>query len=199
MSGESSVPVHLESDPSGFDIQGVEAGARSMLEAAGVDLESDELRDTPRRIAKMLEEMTNPEPVDLTTFPNEGYDELVLARDIPFSSLCAHHLLPFSGVAHVAYVPADRIIGISKLARIVQFFSRSLQVQERLTAQVADCLEEQLAPKGVGVVMVADHACMSLRGAKALGASTVTSAVRGIVRRDERTRGEFFALVEGRR
>lgn len=195
----SEVPVHLEAAVSKFDAAAAEAGARAMLIAAGVDLESDELRDTPRRVAQMLREMTSPEPVDLTTFPNEGYDELVLARDIPFSSLCAHHLLPFSGVAHVAYVPADRIIGLSKLARIVEFFSRSLQVQERLTAQVADCLEEQLAPKGVGVVMVADHACMSLRGATAMGASTVTSAVRGLVRRDERTRAEFFSLVDGRR
>jgi GTP cyclohydrolase I len=193
------VPVHLEAAASDFDQAAAEAGARAMLVAAGLDLSSDELRDTPRRMAQMLAEMTSPEPVDLTTFPNEGYDELVLARDIPFSSLCAHHLLPFSGVAHVAYIPADRIIGLSKLARVVHFYARSLQVQERLTAQVADCLEEHLVPKGVGVVLEADHACMSLRGAKALGASTITSAVRGLVRRDERTRAEFFSLVQGKR
>lgn len=192
-------PARLEAAASSFDDVAAQAAARALLEAAGVDLNSAETGETPRRIAQMLREMLSPEPVDLTTFPNEGYDELVLARDIPFSSLCAHHLLPFSGVAHVAYIPADRIIGLSKLARIVEFFSRALQVQERLTAQVADCIEERLAPKGVGVVMIADHACMSLRGAKALGASTVTSAVRGLVRRDERTRAEFFALVEGKR
>lgn len=193
-------PFRLEAAASTFDAAATEAAARALLQAAGVDLSHPETTDTPRRVAQMLREMTTPEPVDLTTFPNEeNYDELVLARDIPFSSLCAHHLLPFSGVAHVAYIPADRIIGLSKLARIVQFYSRALQVQERLTAQVADCIEEHLAPKGVGVVMVADHDCMSLRGAKALGASTVTSAVRGLVRRDERTRTEFFALVEGRR
>jgi GTP cyclohydrolase I len=189
----------LEPPTRRFDVDAVREGARAMLAAAGVDLTSDESRETPRRMAQMLSEMLTPEPVDLTTFPNEGYDEMVLARDIPFASLCAHHLLPFSGVAHVAYIPADRIIGLSKLARVVQYFAKALQVQERLTVEVADCLEERLSPKGVGVVMVADHACMSLRGAQAHGASTVTSAVRGLLRRDERTRAEFFALVDGRR
>lgn len=190
-----SEPFRLESEERAFDLPAVQAAASAMLSAAGVDLEASETRDTPRRVAQMLQEMLAKEPVDLTTFPNEGYDEMVLARDIPFSSLCAHHLLPFHGVAHVAYIPKDRIIGISKLARIVQYFASDLQVQERLTVQVADCIEERLSPKGVGVVMSAEHACMSFRGVKAHGATTVTSAVRGLLRKDERTRVEFFSLV----
>jgi GTP cyclohydrolase IA len=175
-----------------------EAAARELLMAVGADLGDPSMEDTPRRIAAMLGEMVTPEPVDLTTFPNEGYDELVLARDIPFASLCAHHLLPFTGVAHVAYLPGDRIIGLSKLARIVDYYAHAFQVQERLTVQIADCIEEHVHPKGVGVVMVADHACMSIRGAKAHGTSTVTSAVRGQLRNSEKLRSEFFALVNGR-
>jgi GTP cyclohydrolase I len=181
------------------DVRVAEAATRSLLESLGVDLDTDETRDTPRRFVAMLTELLTPDSVELTTFPNEGYDELVLACDIPFSSLCAHHLLPFSGVAHVGYIPGDRIIGLSKLARIVQFYAKALQVQERLTMQVADCLSEHLEPKGVGVVMVADHSCMSIRGAEAHGASTVTSAVRGLVRSQEKTRAEFFSLVDARR
>jgi GTP cyclohydrolase IA len=137
-----------------------------------------------------------PRPFTLTTFPNdEGYDELVLARDIPFQSLCQHHLLPFRGVAHVGYIPGERILGLSKLARVVELFARGLQVQERLTQQVADCLETQLKPKGVGVVMEAEHSCMSMRGVKAVGSRTVTSAVHGLLRDDGRSRQEFFSLT----
>ncbi|HAM02699.1 MAG TPA: GTP cyclohydrolase I FolE, partial [Acidimicrobiaceae bacterium] len=128
-----------------------------------------------------------------------GYDELVVATAIPFTSLCEHHLLPFSGVAHVGYLPADLLVGLSKLARVVTHFSRRLQVQERLTTDVADWLCERLNPKGVGVVLDAEHSCMTLRGARATGARTVTSALRGTVREDERTRAEFLSLAGVRR
>jgi len=147
-------------------------------------------------VAKAYAELLTPKPFNLTTFPNdEGYDELVLARDIPFHSLCMHHMLPFHGVAHVAYLPGDRIIGLSKLARVVELFARDLQVQERLTRQVADWLQTHLAPKGVGVVIEAEHLCMSLRGVQKPGARTVTSALHGLVREDPRTRQEFLALT----
>jgi GTP cyclohydrolase I len=140
--------------------------------------------------------MLTPEPFDMTTFPNdEGYDELVVVRDIPFHSLCMHHLLPFAGTAAVAYIPGDRIIGLSKLARVVDLFARDLQVQERLTKQVAGWLQDNLEPKGVGVVLEAEHSCMSLRGVQKQGARTITSALHGLVREDLRTREEFLALA----
>jgi GTP cyclohydrolase IA len=120
-----------------------------------------------------------------------------VARAIPFHSLCMHHMLPFHGVAHVGYLPGERIIGLSKLGRVVEYFSRNLQIQERLTTQVADWLERELEPKGVGIVLQAEHLCMSLRGVQKLGATTVTSALRGLVRTDPRTRQEFLALTTG--
>jgi GTP cyclohydrolase I len=179
-----------------IDMAAAEQAVRDLLSALGRDPDSEPLEDTPHRVAVALGEMLTPEPFELTTFPNEGgYDELVLARDIPFRSLCQHHLLPFYGVAHVGYVPGDRILGLSKLARLVELFSHDLQVQERLTTQIAFWLEEQLAPRGVGVVLEADHLCLSLRGVRATGARTVTSAVRGLLREDARTRQEFFALT----
>ena len=178
------------------DLAAAEVAVRDLLVALGHEPESEHLSDTPRRVARAYAELLTPQAFDLTTFPNdEGYDELVLARDIPFQSLCQHHLLPFHGVAHVGYIPAGRILGLSKLARVVELFARGLQVQERLTCQVAGWLEEHLAPKGVGVVLEAEHLCMSLRGVKASGSRTVTSALRGIVRDDARTRTEFFGLT----
>jgi GTP cyclohydrolase I len=169
-----------------------------LLLALGYDLEDESLRDTPRRVAAAYEQMLTPAIFDMTTFPNdEGYDELVVARDIPFSSLCEHHLLPFVGVAHVAYSPGARILGLSKLARVVQTYSRDLQVQERMTMQIANWLELELAPRGVGVVLEAEHMCMSLRGAAVPGARTTTSALRGSLREDARTRQEFLSLVRG--
>ena len=169
---------------------------RDLLVALGRDPGSEHLAETPRRVAAAFAEMLTPEPFDLTTFPNdERYDELVLARDIPFRSLCEHHLLPFSGVAHVGYLPARRILGLSKLARIVDRFASDLQTQERLTSQVAEWLDRHLEPKGVGVVLEADHTCMSLRGVRSTGARTLTSAVHGILRDDARSRQEFFALT----
>jgi GTP cyclohydrolase I len=181
------------------DRAGVEHAARGLLIALGADLDTDGLRDTPRRMAAAYVELLTPEPFELTTFPNdEGYDQLVVLRDIPFQSLCMHHVLPFHGVAHVAYLPADRIVGLSKLARVVERFARDLQLQERLTSQIADCLQEELRPKGVGVVLEAEHLCMSLRGVQKSGAKTITSALHGLVRDDPRTREEFLSLT-GRR
>jgi GTP cyclohydrolase I len=179
-------------------LDAAERAAADLLEALGVDTSSESLAETPRRIAAMYSELLSPAPFNPTTFPNDGdYDELVVAREIPFHSLCEHHLLPFVGVAHVAYLPGDRILGLSKLARVVEYYARSLQVQERLTTQVADWLERELQPKGVGVVIEAEHLCMSLRGVQKQGASTVTSALRGLVRDDPRTRQEFLALATG--
>jgi len=164
-----------------------ERAVRDLLLALGRDPSSPHLTDTPRRVAESLTEMLTPREFDLTTFPNdESYDDLVLARDIPVQSLCEHHMLPFTG---------ERILGLSKLARVVELFARDLQVQERLTVQVADWLQEHLAPRGVGVVIEAEHMCMSLRGVQAKGSRTITSAVHGLIREDARSRQEFFALT----
>ena len=154
------------------------------------------MRDTPRRVAAAFAELLTPQPFAPTSFPNEdGYDGLIVARAIPFHSLCMHHLLPFHGVAHVGYLPADRIIGLSKLGRVVELFARDLQIQERMTVQIADWLQDELVPRGVGVVLEAEHLCMSLRGVQKLGSSTVTSALHGAIRDDARTRQEFLALA----
>jgi GTP cyclohydrolase IA len=167
-----------------------------LLTALGIDPASDGLRETPGRMVDVLEALLTPEPFTPTTFPNDaGYDELVVVRDIPFHSLCEHHVLPFVGVAHVAYLPGERIIGLSKLARVVDHFARSLQVQERLTIDVADWLEANLSPLGAGVVLEAEHQCMTLRGVQKPGTRTLTSALRGRLRDDARTRSEFLALT----
>lgn len=171
--------------------------AADLLAALGADLDSDGLRETPRRMVDAYLELLTPQPFRATTFANEeGYDELVLVKAIPFHSLCMHHMLPFHGVAHVGYLPGEKIVGLSKLARVVELFARDLQVQERLTTQIADWIQEQLAPKGVGVVLEAEHLCMSLRGVQKFGATTVTSALLGRVRDDPRTRQEFLALTK---
>jgi GTP cyclohydrolase I len=184
-------------DPSpAVDLPRAERAVADLLAALGQDPFSAHLADTPRRVAASYAELLTPPPFTPTTFPNdEGYDELVLARAIPFASLCQHHLLPFVGVAHVGYLPAERILGLSKLARVVELFARRLQLQERLTTQVADWLQAQLAPKGVGVVLEAEHQCMTIRGVQAAGARTVTSALHGLLRSDQRSRQEFFALA----
>jgi GTP cyclohydrolase I len=179
-----------------IDLPAAEAAARDLLLALGTDLSEEGVADTPRRVAAAYAELLTPISFEATTFPNdEGYDELVLARDIPFHSLCQHHLLPFIGVAHIAYLPGERIVGLSKLARVVEAYSRDLQVQERLTVQVANWIEATLSPRGVGVVLEAEHTCMTLRGVRKPGARTVTSALRGILRDDPRTRQEFISLV----
>ncbi|HYW28231.1 MAG TPA: GTP cyclohydrolase I FolE [Gaiellales bacterium] len=178
------------------DVGRAERAVQELLAALGADTASESLRDTPARVARMYAELLAPAPVSMTTFPNdEHYDELVIARDIPVYSLCEHHLLPFHGVAHVAYIPAGRIVGLSKLARVVDRFAGRLQVQERLTRQVAEWLWEQLDPLGVGVVIEAEHMCMSMRGVRKPGATTATSALLGAVRDDPRTRDEFLSLA----
>ena len=189
---------HLELVRGGadIDIARAERAVAELLDALGQDVADEHMRETPRRVAAAFAEMLTPRPFNVATFPNdEGYDELVLAKDIPFHSLCQHHLLPFKGVAHVGYLPGERILGLSKLARVVELFACGLQVQERLTKQVADWLERQLAPKGVGVVIEAEHLCMSLRGVQAHGSRTVTSALHGILRTDQRSRSELLALA----
>jgi len=192
--------VHLRAVERDADAAGrnpaAEQAVRDLLVALGEDPDRPGLRDTPRRVAAAYSELLTPVAFTPTTFPNEeGYDELIMARDIEFSSLCEHHLLPFSGVAHVGYIPGDRIVGLSKLARVVELFSRDLQVQERLTGQIADWLCEHLDPVGVGVVLEAEHTCMSLRGVRKPGSRTITSALRGAVRSDARTRQEFLSLA----
>ena len=173
-----------------------ERAVRDLLRALRRDPADPHLAETPRRVAAAYAELLTPQPFDLTTFPNdEGYNELVLATRIPVQSLCEHHLLPFTGVAHIGYLPGERILGLSKLARVLELFARDLQVQERLTQQVADWLQEHLAPRGVGVVIEAEHLCMSLRGVRAGGSRTTTSALLGLLREDARTRAEFLSLT----
>jgi GTP cyclohydrolase I len=182
--------------PAGLDLPRAQAAVADLLEALGIDLDDESLQDTPRRVAAMYAELLTPAPFSATTFPNDGaYDELVVATEIPFHSLCEHHLLPFTGVAHVGYLPRERIVGLSKLARVVEHFARRLQVQERMTTQIATWLHDALSPRGVGVVLEAEHLCMSLRGVQKPGARTVTSALHGLVRDDARTRQEFLALA----
>ncbi|MEV6285046.1 GTP cyclohydrolase I FolE [Kribbella sp. NPDC051770] len=188
--------LHVVGGRPEIDLPAAERAVADLLKALGRDPHGAHLQDTPRRVASAYAEMLTPREFDLTTFPNdEGYDELVLARDIPVQSLCEHHMLPFQGVAHVGYLPGERILGLSKLARVVELFARDLQVQERLTKQVADWLQDHLAPKGVGVVIEAEHQCMSLRGVRATGSKTVTSAVHGTLRENPASRQEFFALT----
>jgi GTP cyclohydrolase IA len=176
----------------------VTSAARELLLALGADLEDESMRETPRRMAETYVELLTPRLFTATTFPNdEGYDELVVARDIPFHSLCEHHLLPFHGVAHIGYLPGERIVGLSKLGRVIDLYARRPQVQERLTTQVARWLTDTLEPRGVGVVLEAEHLCMSLRGVQKPGARTITSALHGVVRDDPRTRQEFLTLTGG--
>jgi GTP cyclohydrolase IA len=192
--------LHLHPVPEiAMDLDNASRAVADLLEALGVDRTLEGLEATPARVTRAYAEMLSPEPFHITTFANdEGYDELVVARAIPFASLCEHHLLPFSGFAHVGYLPDERLLGLSKLARVVDHFSRRLQVQERLTAQVANFIAETVQPKGVGVVIEAEHLCMSLRGVRAGGSMTVTSALKGLVRDDPRTRSEFLALAGAR-
>lgn len=180
----------------GVDVAVAEKAVADLLAALGADLSSEGMARTPARVAAAYAEMLEAPAFELTTFPNdEGCDELIVTRDIPFRSICQHHVLPFFGVAHVGYLPGTRLVGLSKMARVVAHYAAGFQVQERLTAQVADCLARRLDAKGVGVVVEAEHTCMTLRGALATGARTVTSALHGLIREDPRTRAEFMALV----
>ncbi|MCI3150444.1 GTP cyclohydrolase I FolE [Streptomyces sp. GB4-14] len=183
-------------DAEGMDLTAAERAAGQFLQALGMDTGSESLRGTPGRMARAYAELFSPRPFDLTTFPNdEGYDELVLARSIPLRSVCEHHLLPFVGTAHIGYLPGHRILGLSKLARVLEHFACRPQVQERLTKQVADWLQAHLEPKGVGVVIQAEHTCMTLRGVQATGATTMTSTLLGLLRSDTRSRSEFLTLT----
>jgi len=186
-------------EPAPVDLARAEKAAADMLAALGLPVESEDMFETPRRLVHAYAEMLTVPEFDSTTFSNAaGYDELVLVSDIPLRSLCEHHLLPFTGVAHVGYLPGERILGLSKFARTVDFFARRAQTQERLTTEIADHLEERLEPAGIGVVIEADHTCMSLRGARAEGARTVTAALRGRLRDDPKTRAEFLSLTRDR-
>jgi GTP cyclohydrolase I len=183
-------------DAAGIDLTTAELAAGQFLQALGIDTGSESLRGTPGRMARAYAELFSPRPFDLTTFPNdEGYDELVLARSIPLRSVCEHHLLPFVGTAHIGYLPGHRILGLSKFARVLEHFACRPQVQERLTKQVADWLQVHLEPKGVGVVIQAEHTCMTLRGVQATGTTTMTSTLLGLLRSDARSRSEFLALT----
>ena len=181
----------------------IEAAVRELLLAIGEDPDREGLRDTPRRVANMYGEIFGGMEEDprshLKIFPEEQNDEMVTVRDIPLYSMCEHHLVPFMGVAHIAYIPRDgRVIGLSKLARIVNCFARRPQLQERLTAQVADFLEKELNPQGVAVIIEAEHLCMTMRGVRAAGAHTQTSALRGRMKSDARTRTEALSLLTSR-
>jgi len=193
--GGSPAALELAGRASPVDRQAAERAVADLLRALGADPARDELRETPRRVAAAFVEMFAPVPFTLTTFPNdEAYDELVMVRDVPFHSLCEHHLLPFVGVAHVGYIPGRELVGLSKLARVVDHCARGLQVQERMTTKIASYLDGRLRPKGVGVVLEAEHLCMSIRGVSKPGTRTVTSTLMGAVREDG-TRQEFLALA----
>jgi GTP cyclohydrolase I len=188
--------LRVATPPAEIDMAAAARGAADMLAALGVDITREGLHETPHRMVRAYAELFSAQPFDLTTFPNdEGYDELVLARSIPLRSVCEHHLLPFFGVAHVGYLPGERILGLSKLARVVQHFAARPQVQERLTRQIADWLHTNLAPAGIGVVIAAEHTCMTLRGVQARGSTTVTSTLVGLLREDQRSRQEFLSLT----
>lgn len=178
------------------DPRAAEEAAADLLAALGVDLRDESTAETPRRMAQAYAEMLTVPEFDMTTFPNaEGYDELVLVENIPVQALCEHHMLPFVGFAHVGYLPGERILGLSKFARLVEFHARHAQTQERLTKRIADHLQQQLTPYGVGVVIEAEHTCMTLRGVQATGSKTVTSTLLGTLRADAASRQEFLALT----
>jgi GTP cyclohydrolase IA len=181
---------------SSIDLDAAARAVSDLLVALGQDPTSADLAETPRRMASALAESLTPVAFTMTTFPNDdGYDQMVLVRDIGFSSLCAHHMLPFMGVAHVAYVPGVRVVGLSKLARLVEHVASRLQTQERLTNEVAETLQATLDPRGVGVVLEATHLCMTVRGVRAAGARTLTSALTGSLRDDPALRAEFSRLA----
>jgi len=194
--GTVSPGLRIISPARPIDQEGVGTAVRSLLLALGHDPDSEHLARTPERVAAAYVELLTPPEFELTTFANdEDYDELVLARGIPVHSVCEHHMLPFLGTAHVGYLPGQRILGLSKLARVVELFARRPQVQERLTKQVAGWLQTHLQPRGVGVVIEAEHMCMTLRGVRAAGTSTITSTLLGALREDPRSRAEFLALT----
>ena len=185
-----------------MDKKRIEAAVREIIIGIGEDPDREGLVETPKRVANMYEEIfagLSNDPCEHLKMFNEGdNDEMVVVREIPMYSMCEHHFLPFIGKAHIAYIPADgKVIGLSKLARIVSDFSKRPQLQERLTSQIADFLDENLSPKGIAVVIEAEHLCMTMRGARAAGATTFTSALRGSMKKDARTRAEAISLLQG--
>ena len=182
------------------DSKRIEKAVREMLLAVGEDVEREGLKETPERVARMYAELLagmHEDPKEhLRSVFSENYDEIVLLRNIPFYSICEHHLMPFIGKAHVAYLPSGAVLGISKLARIVDCFARRLQGQERLTYQIADFIMNNLKTQGVAIVLEASHSCMTIRGIKKPGSVMVTSAVRGIFKRDPKTRNEVMSLIQ---
>ncbi|MBR1811075.1 MAG: GTP cyclohydrolase I FolE [Clostridia bacterium] len=183
-----------------MDKEKIQRAVRDILEAVGEDPDREGLAETPRRVADMYEEifggLTEDPRKHLKFFTEQGNDEIVVVKDIPMYSMCEHHLLPFVGKAHIAYIPGTgKVIGLSKLARIVKSFASRPQLQERLTAQIADFINQEMQPKGVAVIIEAEHLCMTMRGVKAAGSLTRTSALRGVVRSDARTRAEVMSLL----
>lgn len=183
------------------DMERIERAVSDILAAIGEDADREGLRDTPQRVARMYAELLAGVAQDpsehIGSIFHETYDEIVLLKDIPFYSMCEHHLMPFIGKAHVAYLPNGKVLGISKLARVVDGFARRLQLQERLTDQIADFLMQKLSPQGVSVVLEASHSCMTIRGVRKPGAVMVTSALRGIFKKDPRSRSEVLSLIHG--
>ena len=181
------------------DVDRIRKAVRDILLAVGEDIEREGIRETPERVARMYAELLGGMHEDpkqhLQSVFSENYDEIVLLRDIPFYSICEHHLMPFIGTAHVAYLPAGSVLGVSKLARVVDCFARRLQVQERLTDQIADFMMKSLKPRGVAVVLEASHSCMTIRGIKKPGSVMVTSSLRGIFRKDPKSRSEVMSLM----
>ena len=182
-----------------IDKEKIEQAIRLFLEGIGENPDREGLQDTPKRIAKLWEEFKSYEKFNMTVFEDVGdYDEMVVVRDIQFYSLCEHHLLPFFGKAHIAYIPGKKVCGLSKLVRIVNKFAYRPQVQERLTAEIAEELEKQLNPKGVAVVISGEHLCMSMRGVKNPSSYTITSKLTGAFKEDEKTRNEFLNLINSK-
>ena len=179
----------------------IEKAVKEILSAIGENPDRQGLQDTPKRVARMYAELfsgLHKDPgKEISIFHNEDYEEMIIVKDIPFYSICEHHLVPFLGKAHVAYIPTKgRVTGLSKLVRVVEGFAKRPQVQERLTGQIADCLMERLDPRGVLVIIEAEHLCMSMRGVKKPGSTTVTSAVRGVLQKNAKTRAEALALIK---
>jgi len=198
---DNASKAHGDQDPhrTHVDHECIEAALNQILLAVGEDPQRSGLRETPRRVARMYAEVLSGQHVDparhLDVTFEEDHHEMVVVKDIPFESLCEHHMMPFIGRAHVAYVPNGKIVGLSKIARVVEEYARRLQVQERLSSQVADLLWERLQPQGVGVVMEATHTCMTMRGVRKPGATMVTSAVRGTFKSRRATRAEFMSFI----
>ena len=197
MAAETDDALDALSEP--IDTQRIRAAVREIILAVGEDPEREGLRDTPRRVAEMYAEVFSGlrrDPADVLSVGfEEGHQEMVIVKDIPFYSMCEHHFLPFHGVAHVGYIPNGRVVGLSKLARAVEILARRPQLQERLSTQLADVIMKSLEPQGVAVVISANHLCMQMRGVRKPGSLTVTSAMRGVFQRSSATRAEFMSLV----